>query len=601
MRTPRRHDFSLEPPSPNYLERLRAQGVTVHGVGKISDIFAGRDVDSSRPTTSNGHGIAVTTELLRTLPDHSFVFTNLVETDMLWGHRNDPRGFADALEEFDAGLPDILAALRHGDLLVLTSDHGCDPTTPSTDHSREHALLLAHVPGAPLLSSRHDGDTFADVGATVHAGAHPRARTRPARHAGAVSARIVDLIARKRDGGELTAAELAEMISPETPDYQLAAFLMAVVLRGMSGRETADLMTAMVASGARLDLSSVGRPVADKHSTGGVGDKTTLVVAPLVAACGVPVAKLSGRGLGHTGGTLDKLESIPGFEVDLEPGRLVEQVRRVGVAVAGPDRRSRAGRPAHVRAARRHGDGAEHPPDRHQHHVEEGRRRCVAAGARRQGGGGRVHARCRAGARARRRHDRARRGGGPADDLHADAHGRAAGQGGRKRARGRRGGRRALRARPGRPGRPLRDRGGDHDRRPVGRRACACLGRGARDLPALDRRPGRRSRRDPARPRPRSLRCRRRGTATCARATRWRWARRRCAWAPAGRARRTSSTTRWASWSMPRPGSLFGAESRLPRCTPALPAMSMPQAVAACFDIGDGPLEPPPVVIEVIG
>jgi phosphopentomutase len=167
VRTPRRHDFSLEPPRPNYLERLRTLGVTVHGVGKIGDIFAGRGVDSSRPTTSNGHGIAVTTELLRTLPDHSFVFTNLVETDMLWGHRNDPRGFADALEEFDAGLPDILAALHHGDLLLLTSDHGCDPTTPSTDHSREYALLLAHVPGAPLLSTRHDGDTFADVGATV--------------------------------------------------------------------------------------------------------------------------------------------------------------------------------------------------------------------------------------------------------------------------------------------------------------------------------------------------------------------------------------------------------------------------------------------------
>jgi phosphopentomutase len=95
------------------------------------------------------------------------VFVNLVETDMLWSHRNDPRGFADALEEFDAGLPDLLAALHHGDLLLLTSDHGCDPTTPSTDHSREHGLLLAHVPGAPLVGSHHDGDTFADVGATV--------------------------------------------------------------------------------------------------------------------------------------------------------------------------------------------------------------------------------------------------------------------------------------------------------------------------------------------------------------------------------------------------------------------------------------------------
>jgi phosphopentomutase len=167
VRTPRRHDFSLLPPRPNHLERLRERGVAVHGVGKIGDIFAGQDVDTSRPTTSNGHGIAVTTELLRTVPDRSFVFVNLVETDMLWGHRNDPRGFADALEEFDAGLPEMLAALRHGDLLILTSDHGCDPTTPSTDHSREHALLLAHMPGAPMIGRRHDGDTFADVGATV--------------------------------------------------------------------------------------------------------------------------------------------------------------------------------------------------------------------------------------------------------------------------------------------------------------------------------------------------------------------------------------------------------------------------------------------------
>ena len=166
-RTPRRHDFSLEPPRPNHLERLREAGRTVHGVGKIGDIFAGCDVDTSHPTASNAQGIAATAELMRSAADGSLVFTNLVETDMLWGHRNDPRGFADALEEFDAGLPGILAAMRHGDLLILTSDHGCDPTTPSTDHSREHGLLVAHIPGAPLVGRRHDGDTFADVGATV--------------------------------------------------------------------------------------------------------------------------------------------------------------------------------------------------------------------------------------------------------------------------------------------------------------------------------------------------------------------------------------------------------------------------------------------------
>ncbi len=167
VRTAGRHDYSLSPPSPNWLDHLRAAGVTVQAVGKISDIFAGEGIDHSTPTRSNGHGLSVTTRLLRESPDNTFIFTNLVETDMLWGHRNDPRGFADALEEVDAALPNLMAALHHGDLLILTSDHGCDPTTPSTDHSREYGLLLAHVPGAPMLGHHHDGGTFADVGATV--------------------------------------------------------------------------------------------------------------------------------------------------------------------------------------------------------------------------------------------------------------------------------------------------------------------------------------------------------------------------------------------------------------------------------------------------
>jgi phosphopentomutase len=167
VRTAGRHDFSLSPPSPNWLDYLRGAGVMVQGVGKISDIFAGEGIDHSTPTQSNGHGLSVTTRLLREAPDQTFVFTNLVETDMLWGHRNDPRGFADALEEIDAALPNLMAALHHGDLLILTSDHGCDPTTPSTDHSREYGLLLSHIPGAPMLGHHHEGGTFADVGATV--------------------------------------------------------------------------------------------------------------------------------------------------------------------------------------------------------------------------------------------------------------------------------------------------------------------------------------------------------------------------------------------------------------------------------------------------
>lgn len=166
-RTTNRHDWSLRPRQPNYLTLVREAGAEVHGVGKIHDIFAGCDIDHSHPTKSNGEGIKTTEELLRSL-DEGLVFTNLVETDMIWGHRNDPVNFHRCLQDFDRRLPDILDALRAGDLLVITSDHGCDPTTPSTDHSREHALLIAYVEGRNANGQMHEGE-FADVGATVNA------------------------------------------------------------------------------------------------------------------------------------------------------------------------------------------------------------------------------------------------------------------------------------------------------------------------------------------------------------------------------------------------------------------------------------------------
>jgi pyrimidine-nucleoside phosphorylase len=152
--------------------------------------------------------------------------------------------------------------------------------------------------------------------------------------------RPAELIQRKRDGEELSDGELEELIlgyaRGEIPDYQLAAFAMAVYFRGLSPRETYALTDAMVRSGETIDFQAeIGRPVADKHSTGGVGDKASLVVGPLVAACGIPFGKMSGRGLGHTGGTLDKLESIPGYRVELSREEFVEQVREVGLAVIG--------------------------------------------------------------------------------------------------------------------------------------------------------------------------------------------------------------------------------------------------------------------------
>jgi pyrimidine-nucleoside phosphorylase len=155
-----------------------------------------------------------------------------------------------------------------------------------------------------------------------------------------MSIRPAELIQRKRDGEELGPDELRELVLGYTrgdiPDYQVAAFLMAVYFRGLSGAETFALTDAMIASGETIDLgTAIGRRCVDKHSTGGVGDKTSIAVAPIVAACGVPFGKMSGRGLGHTGGTLDKLEAIPGYRIELTTDEFVRQVREIGIAIIG--------------------------------------------------------------------------------------------------------------------------------------------------------------------------------------------------------------------------------------------------------------------------
>ncbi len=151
--------------------------------------------------------------------------------------------------------------------------------------------------------------------------------------------RAVDIIIKKRDGGELSTEEITWFIQgylrDEIPDYQAAAWLMAIYFQGMTPRETYDLTMAMAHSGQVLDLRSIVPFAVDKHSTGGVGDKTTLVVEPLVVACGQPMAKMSGRGLGFSGGTLDKLESIRGFRVNLSVQEFLDNLRRHGIVLAG--------------------------------------------------------------------------------------------------------------------------------------------------------------------------------------------------------------------------------------------------------------------------
>ncbi|MFN0152305.1 MAG: phosphopentomutase [bacterium] len=179
-RTPRRHDFSLPPLSPTICEVLEAAHVPVWGVGKIPDIFAGRGITCSLGGKSNAECLDATLDGLAEL-ERGFLFTNLVETDMLWGHRNDTAGYARALEEIDARVPALIDALGPGDRLVFTADHGCDPTTPSTDHSRELVPLL-FIGGAATPRGIEDGsarastpigrdlglrDTFADLAATI--------------------------------------------------------------------------------------------------------------------------------------------------------------------------------------------------------------------------------------------------------------------------------------------------------------------------------------------------------------------------------------------------------------------------------------------------
>lgn len=165
-RTPRRRDFSLPPPQPTVLSHLQSAGVRTVGIGKIDDLFAGQGLSETFHTESNDEGMERTIEALRQ-HEVGLIFTNLVETDMIWGHRNDPRGFASALERFDSQLDELLGVMIPGDVLFISADHGCDPTTPSTDHSRELVPILCTGPGLARGVDLGRRETFADLAATL--------------------------------------------------------------------------------------------------------------------------------------------------------------------------------------------------------------------------------------------------------------------------------------------------------------------------------------------------------------------------------------------------------------------------------------------------
>ncbi len=166
VRTAERRDFSLKPPKNNLLVRMKDAGLSVIAVGKIEDIFAGEGITEAVHTKGNMDGIAQTIQYMKT-DSTGIIFTNLVEFDMKWGHRNDVCGYARGLEEFDSALSDIITAMKKEDILIITADHGCDPTTPSTDHSREYVPVLLYGKGLMKNVNLGTRSTFADIGQTV--------------------------------------------------------------------------------------------------------------------------------------------------------------------------------------------------------------------------------------------------------------------------------------------------------------------------------------------------------------------------------------------------------------------------------------------------
>ena len=434
--------------------------------------------------------------------------------------------------DVDHALAEIARVLQTGGALIAVTnahDHVAElrELVAHEERLRRHVQQRRTASGSCVRTSRSIERFDADVTVSItdrqklvayrdsiSARSRPRARGRRAavRRARALVdllrddvIRAVELIQRKRDGEELPADELAELVlgyaRGEVPDYQMAAFCMAVYFRGLSAAETFALTDAMIRSGETLDLrSALGRKVVDKHSTGGVGDKTSLAVGPIVAACGVPLGKMSGRGLGHTGGTLDKLESIPGYRTELTVDEYVAQVRDVGVAIIGQT-----------------GDLV--PADKLLYGLRDVTAtvdqlsliaasimsKKLAAGAQamvldvKVGDGAFMKTQGRR-ASPRRDDDRARPRCGPRGRLPPHRHGPAARRRGRQRARGARGARDGARARPGglhgagarrvrQAARALRPRH-RRDRGSSARRGRRRRRHGRGDLAPLDRRSG---------------------------------------------------------------------------------------------------------------
>jgi phosphopentomutase len=341
-RTSNRKDYSLAVPGKLLFNYLVDKNIQTRTIGKISNIFDHQGIASNIAAKNNLDGLEKLESLLKE-KQSGLIAINLVDFDQNFGHRRDPEGYANALKEFDVFLPRLLRLLNKDDILVITADHGNDPTAPGTDHTREHVPVLVYSPGFGPSKSPITRKSFTCVGATLF-----EALTDEKSPFGVslmkdlkkiISAPLTPahIIAKKRNKKKLTPDEIIwfvkEFSAGEIADYQMAALLMAIFINGMDATETAALTDAMLYSGEVLEFT--GKNVVDKHSTGGIGDKTSFILAAIAAAAGVNIPMVSGRGLGHTGGTVDKLESIPGFRTSLSLEEFKKQLDDIGVVMVG--------------------------------------------------------------------------------------------------------------------------------------------------------------------------------------------------------------------------------------------------------------------------